>query len=71
MREAQKMADSGQLGDDGLDDLLRHAQGLLDVMDDELREVDTAGRRDLFTSVAMLRENFERLSEEVRRRMAH
>ena len=65
MREAQALASSGQVGDD-LDDLLRHAKELLDVMDEELREVDTAGQRDLFTSAAMLRENLDRLCDEIR-----
>jgi hypothetical protein len=70
MREAQAMANCGQVGDD-LDYLLRHAKELLDVMDEELLEVDSAGQRDLFTSAAILHEKFERLRGELRGGRAH
>ena len=67
MREAQARASSGQ-GGDYLDDLLRHAKELLDLMDEELRDFDTAGQQGLFTSAGILREQFERLHDDMLRR---
>jgi hypothetical protein len=63
--EAQDMVTAGAIGD-VLDELLRHAKELLDVMDEELRDVDHDEHAELFAAAPLLRQKLERLRNELR-----
>lgn len=64
LNEAKRMAASGQTGDE-FDDLLRHAENLLDVMDDELRDFDRAEYAHLFSASVRMRRKLQRFHDEL------
>ena len=68
--EVQRMADTGQLGAE-LDDVLRHAKELLDIMDEELLAVDRREHPDLLAAAPILRQKLERLRDELRGGKSH
>jgi hypothetical protein len=70
VREAQAVSSSGEVGRD-LDDLLRHAKTLLDVMDEELLVFNRAETPELFAAALALRQKLKRLRDELRGDSAH
>ena len=65
LSEAKRMAVSGQTGDE-LDYLLRHAERLLDVMDDELREFDRTEYAHLFAAAVRMRRKLQGFGDNLR-----
>jgi hypothetical protein len=65
MEEARAMASAGNVGDE-IDDVLRHAKDLLDIVDEELLRLDRRKHRRVFETSLTLRRKFERLRDEVR-----
>ena len=63
--QAQDMVTAGAIGD-VLDEPLRHAKELLDVMDDELGEVDRSQYPELFAAAPILHQKLDRLRDELR-----
>ena len=70
MVEARSMAAAGNVGAD-LDDVLRHASELLDVLDGVLLRLDAKEHDALFQARWVLRVRLERLREELRGGRAH
>ena len=69
--EAQAMAAAGgQVGVE-FDYLLRHAEELLDLVDEGISKADPAGQRYLIVSAAVLRERLEHLRDEQPSGTAH
>ena len=58
MEEAQAMAKAGNVGAE-LDDVLRHAKELLDIVDDELLRLDRKKHRHVFEAASTLRGKLE------------
>ena len=65
LSEAKRMAASGQTGDE-LDDLLQHAEKLLDVMDNELRDFDRTEYAHLFSAAVRMRRKLQGFGDELR-----
>ena len=65
MVEAQSMAAAGNVGAD-LDDVLRHASELLDVLDGVLLRLDAKEHDAVFQARWVLRLRLERLRDELR-----
>lgn len=70
LEEAQAMAKAGNVGAE-LDDLLLHANELLDIIDDELLQLDRRENTQLFEAASTLRDTLEQLRDELRGGMAH
>ena len=70
MVEARSMAAAGNVGAD-LDDVLRHASELLDVLDGVLLRLDAKEHDALFQARWVLRVRLERLREELTGGRAH
>lgn len=65
MRQARDMARAGRIGAE-FDDLLRHAQELLEIVDAELTDLDCSQHADLFAAASLLRQKLDRLRNEPR-----
>ena len=70
MEDAQAMAKVGNVGAE-LDDILRHAKELLDIVDEELLPLDRRKHRHVFEAASTLRGKLERLRDELRGDVAH
>jgi hypothetical protein len=70
MEEAQNMGKAGNVGAD-LDDVLVHAEELLDIVDEELLRLDRKKHRHVFDAASALRGKLERLRDELRGGIAH
>jgi len=70
MVEARSMAAAGNVGAD-LDDVLRHASDLLDVLDDVLLRLDAKEHDAVFQARWVLRVRLERLRDKLRGGGAH
>lgn len=68
MQAIEKARDLAERGDPGaeLDELLRHARELLDVVDEELLQLDHKERRSVFRVTPTLRAKLEALRTGVR-----
>ncbi len=65
LKEAQAMANASNVGAE-LDELLRHAKELLDILDEELLQVDRSTHAELLAEAATLRGKLEHLHVELR-----
>jgi hypothetical protein len=70
IESARELAANGALGEK-LDAILRQADELLDVVDEELLQLDRERHRHVFLAAPLLRMRLEVLQEELRGRAAH
>jgi len=64
------MGMAGNVGAE-LDDVLRHAKELLDIVDEELLRLDRKKHRHVFEAASTLRGKLEHLRDELRGGVAH
>ena len=70
IEEAQDMMTARATGS-VLDDIVRHAGDLLDIVEEELKTLDRSKHATLFAAAPILRQKLERLRDELRGGRAH